>query len=208
MAISLDAKWLAEADASSECDVPTKTLEPLGHVAESKYGIDMEIRNSREFLEYYEKVRQRTLKVIACIPEDRFDWRYADNKFSFADIIRHVAAIERYMYAENVQLKPSRYPGHGKELADGPGGVLDFFNRLHGESVEIFSRLTEDDLQKRCRTPGGTEITIWKWLRAMVEHEIHHRAQLYVYLGLLGLPSPPIYGLTSEQVRERSEILE
>ncbi len=84
----------------------------------------MEITNPREFPalwdnDYWEKVRQRTLKVIACIPPDKYDWRYAEGKFSFADIIRHLAAIERYMYAENVQLKPSRYPGHGPEVANG-----------------------------------------------------------------------------------------
>ena len=164
----------------------------------------MEITNTAAFIDYYEKVRQRTLKVIACIPPDKFDWTYKEGKFSFADIIRHLATIERYMYAENVQLKPSRYPGHGRELADGRENVLAFFNRLHQESMEIFSRLTEADLKQKCVTPGGTPITVWKWLRALIEHEIHHRAQIYVYLGLLDIPTPPLYGLTSEEVRERS----
>ncbi|MGZ4890264.1 MAG: DinB family protein [Candidatus Angelobacter sp.] len=154
--------------------------------------------------DYWERVRQRTLKVIACIPPDKFDWRYAEGKFSFADIIRHLATIERYMYAENVQLKPSRYPGHGRELADGPENVLEFFNHMHQESVAVFSRLSPEDLQKKCVTPGGAPITVWKWLRAMVEHEVHHRAQIYIYLGMLGIATPPIYGLTSEEVRARS----
>ena len=169
----------------------------------------MEITSTREFPalwdnDYWEKVRQRTLKVIACIPPEKYDWRYAEGKFSFADIIRHLAAIERYMYAENAQLKPSRYPGHGPQLTDGSENVLAFFNRMHQESVAIFSRLSADDLQKKCVTPGGVPITVWKWLRAMVEHEVHHRAQIYVYLGLLGIATPPIYGLTSEEVKSRS----
>lgn len=166
----------------------------------------MEIKNTREFLDYYEKVRQRTLKVIRAIPRENFDWTYREGKFTFADIIRHLAAIERWMYAENVQLKPSRYPGHGRELADGPENVLAFFDQLHRESMEIFGRLSEEDLNRKCTTPGGAPITVWKWLRAMVEHEVHHRAQIYVYLGLLGIPTPPIYGLTSEEVRERSTV--
>jgi len=164
----------------------------------------METKNIREFLDYYEKVRQRTLKVIACIPAEQYDWSYREGKFSFADIIRHIATIERYMYAENAQRKASRYPGHGRELADGPENVLEFFNRMHGESMQIFNRLSDEDLQQKCVTPGGTPITIWKWLRAMVEHEIHHRAQIYTYLGMLEIATPPIYGLTSEEVRERS----
>ena len=35
----------------------------------------------------------------------------------------------------------------------------------------------------------------------MVEHEIHHRGQLYMYLSLLDVKTPPIFGLTSEEVQ-------
>jgi len=76
---------------------------------------------------------------------------------------------------------------------------------MHRESMEIFSRLTDEDLQKKCLTPGGTPIKVWKWLRAMTEHEVHHRGQIYLYLAMLGVETPPLYGMTSEQVRERSQ---
>jgi len=39
---------------------------------------------------------------------------------------------------------------------------------------------------------------------AMVEHEIHHRGQIYLMLGMLEVDTPPLYGLTAEEVRERS----
>jgi len=165
----------------------------------------MEITSIGPFLAYYERIRERTNKVIKCIPPERIDWTHKEGKFTFADLIRHVAAIERYMYAETVQLKPSRYPGHGKELADGYDNVLAFMERAHRESVEIFGRLSDEDLKKKCLTPGATPITIWKWLRALVEHEIHHRAQIYTYLAMIEIPTPPIYGLTSEQVFQKSE---
>ncbi|MEW6730725.1 MAG: DinB family protein, partial [Acidobacteriota bacterium] len=76
---------------------------------------------------------------------------------------------------------------------------------LHKESIEIFRSLNNEDLQKKCITPAGSPITLWKWLRAMIEHEIHHRGQIYLYLGLLDIATPPIYGLTSEEVKERSK---
>jgi uncharacterized damage-inducible protein DinB len=38
----------------------------------------------------------------------------------------------------------------------------------------------------------------------MVEHEAHHRGQLYLMLGILGVGTQPLYGLTSEEVRARS----
>jgi len=163
----------------------------------------MEINTIGPFLEYYERVRQRTSIVIERIPPDKIDWTYKEGKFSFADLIRHIAAIERYMYAENARLEPSRYPGHGKELADGYENVLAYMERMHKESVDIFSRLSVEDLRKKCRTPGNVEITVWKWLRAMVEHEIHHRGQIYIYLSMIDVPASPIYGLTSEEVFRR-----
>jgi uncharacterized damage-inducible protein DinB len=164
----------------------------------------MEIQTIEPFLNYFGRVRERTLKVIARIPPESIDWTCGAGKFSFSDLIRHLAAIERYMYAENVQLKPSLYPGHGKELADGYRDVLDFMDRMHAESMGIFGRLSDEDLKRKCVTPEGAPITVWKWLRAMVEHEIHHRGQIYLYLSLLDVPTPPIYGLTSEEVRDRS----
>ena len=164
----------------------------------------MEIKNIDAFLEYLDKVHQRTLRVARCIPPDKLDWSYAPGKFTLGDLVRHIAAVNRYMFAENVQGRPSRYPGCGKELADGYDQVVQFMQRMHHESVEIFSRLSPDDLNRKCETPGGASITVWKWLRSMVEHEIHHRGQIYLYLAMLGVATPPLYGLTSEQVKERS----
>jgi len=164
----------------------------------------MEIERLDRFLQYWDNIRRRTLRVAACIPRDRFDWSCHDGKFSFADILRHLGAIERYMFAENVQGKRSRYPGHGPALADGPDEVLRFLDHMHAEAVEIFSGLSEEQLQAKCVTPAGIPITAWKWLRAMVEHEIHHRGQIYTYLGMLDVSTPPLYGLTAEEVFENS----
>ena len=160
--------------------------------------------NLDSFLNYFERIRERTVRVIKCIPPDKIDWSPKDGKFSFGDLIRHIAAIERYMYAEHAKFQQSRYSGHGKELADGYEEVLNFLNRTHQESMEVFRSLSDEDLQKKCTIPSGGQITLWKWLRAMIEHEVHHRGQIYLYLQLLGVPSPPLYGLTSEEVRERS----
>ncbi len=165
----------------------------------------MEITDINRFLDYYGKIRSRTVKVIECIPPDKIEWTYKEGKFTFGDIIRHLATIERYMYAENARFQTSRYPGHGQKLASGYKETLEFFHRLHEESITIFSKLTTADLNKKCVTPAGISITLWKWLRAMVEHEVHHRGQIFIYLGMIGESAPPLYGLTSEEVQQRSK---
>ena len=164
----------------------------------------MQIQDLSTFLDYFDKIHQRTMRVARCIPTDEIEWTYREGQFTLGDLARHIATINRYMYAETVSGRPSRYDGCGKERADGYEAVLDFAERMHRESVAIFSQLTLEQLNGKCATPDGARITTWKWLRAMVEHEVHHRGQIYLYLGMLGVATPPLYGLTSEQVRERS----
>lgn len=108
----------------------------------------MELSRIEPFLDYLGSIHARTRRVVTCIPPDDLEWSPAPGKFSFGDIVRHLAA--------------------------------------------------------KCATPAGTPITTWKWLRAMLEHEAHHRGQLSLMLGLRGVTPPPIYGLTSEEVRDRS----
>jgi uncharacterized damage-inducible protein DinB len=79
----------------------------------------MQIQNLDVFLDYYDKVHQRTMRVVRCIPPDKLDWSFREGKFTLGDLLRHMAAIERNMFAETVAGRPSRYDGCGKELADG-----------------------------------------------------------------------------------------
>jgi uncharacterized damage-inducible protein DinB len=156
------------------------------------------------FLPYVDSVRARTRKVVEVIPPDRIEWTHREGAFTLGDIVRHIAATERYMFAETARGRVSTYPGHGRELADGYDAVVAYLDRTHEEALEIYRSLTPEALAGRCTTPAGTTISTWKWLRAMVEHEIHHRGQLYLMLSMLGVRTPPIYGLTEEQLRERS----
>lgn len=164
----------------------------------------MDDRSIAGFLAYYDSVRARTRRAVVAIPDEHIEWAPRAGAFSFGDLVRHLAALERWMWAESVQDRPSRYPGHGRDLADGPVPVREYFERLSAESRAIFAALTDEDLERRCATPAGVSLTMWKWLRAMLEHEAHHRGQLYLMLGMVGATAPPIFGLTSEQIRERS----
>ena len=154
--------------------------------------------------DYFDTIRARTRRVAVIVPPDQLEWRPRDGSFSFGDLIRHLGAIERWMFAENAQCNPSRYPGHGRELADGFDDVIAYLDRMHEESMAIFRALSATDLEAKCATPAGTPITVWKWMRAMIEHEVHHRAQIYMMLGMIGVATPPLFGLTSEEVHRLS----
>jgi len=154
----------------------------------------MEIQSLDVFVDYLDKVHQRSMQVVRCIPADKLEWSFAEGKFTLGDLVRHMAAIERYMFGETIQGKPSLYRGCGRELADGLPAVIAYKRSLHDETVAIIRSLGEAGILRKCTTPDGASITIWKWLRLMVEHEIHHRGQIYIYLAMLNVPTPRSMG--------------
>lgn len=164
----------------------------------------MEITRVAPFLDYLDRVHERTRRLVACVSDDDLEWVAAPGRFTVGDTLRHLAGIERYMYAETVHGRPMRYPGHDKSLARGVAATSEYYDRLHGEARALFAELTDARLAEKCLTPPGAPITVGKWLRAMIEHEAHHRGQIYFILGMRGVATPPIFGLNVDQLQALS----
>lgn len=167
----------------------------------------MEIKTVESFLNYFEKVREGTNRIIHVIPKDKMNWTYKSGKFTIADIIRHIAAIERNVFAEIVSGNIPSYQGCGKELADGYDEVLYYFNEMHKQSLQIFNSLSDEDLNKKITTLSNDQTKIGSFLRALVIHEIHHCGALCIYLNLLDVATPSIFGLTEKQVIEKCNVI-
>lgn len=165
----------------------------------------MEITKMETFLAYFEKTRAATLKVIEVIPHDQLDWSYMPNKFTIGDLVRHIAAIERTVFAEVTLGNKPNYTGCRKDLVDGYENIVRYFNEMHAQTIEILTSIKDESLKMKIKSLDGTEIELGNFLRALVVHEIHHRAALCIYLNLLGVVTPPIIGLMEEQVIQLSK---
>lgn len=153
------------------------------------------------FINYFASIRRRTLNYVYTIPADKIDWRPQAGELTCGDIIRHLAAAELMFAGAAVEGK-WRYPDH--EWDAERGSLVDALNTLetsHAATLKILATLSDADLaQPRPSLADGPPIKAWRLLMAMVEHEIHHRSQLAVYLSLLGVEPPQIYGLGVEDV--------
>ena len=165
----------------------------------------MEIKSVSNFIKYYEQTRDITNRAINVIPQDKMDWSYLPEKFTIADLLRHIAAIERYVFMEVIQGNKPAYKGCRKELADGYQNIFDYFHEMHQQSIEILSSLNDEDLLNEIKTLDGKITTVGNFLRALIVNEVHHRAALCIYLNLLGVSTPPVIGLMEEQVIEISK---
>jgi len=88
------------------------------------------------------------LRVLRAVPLEKLEWRHAAGVFSCGDLARHIAATERYTFAENVLGRPSRYHGCGPELASGHENVVAFMERMHRETIEMLKDLKPEDLNR------------------------------------------------------------
>lgn len=151
------------------------------------------------FVQYYDGIRRRTINYIRTVPADRLAWAPKEDEFTCADIVRHLAAAEK-MFVGAVVEGRWRYTGH----EPGPESSLDeLVARLeagHAEAMDSLRTLDDAELSRERPTLNGPNAKAWRLLMAMVEHEVHHRSQLAMYLTLMGVKPPHIYGLGVEDV--------
>lgn len=155
-----------------------------------------------DFARYFESVRGRTLSFIQAVPADQIDFAPRPGKFSFGDLIRHIAATER-MFVDGVLDGHWRYPGHARELGPTKEEAVDHLVRTHAEAMARLQAADPGVLKMKRTTPFGMTVSAWRLLMTMAEHEIHHRSQIGQYLVLLGMEPPQVFGRKLEELLQQ-----
>lgn len=161
------------------------------------------IRDIASFSRYFSGIRRRTLMYIRAVPADRLGWRAGPGELSCAELIRHIGAAEQ-MYIELVAEGRWCYPGHTIAEDATPARLLAELEAGHAAALARLAALPDSVLDQPRPALEGPPVKVWRWLMALVEHEVHHRSQLAVSLALLGVQPPQIYGLGVEEVIARA----
>jgi uncharacterized damage-inducible protein DinB len=154
------------------------------------------------FLRYFDAVHRRALRDVAALPPAADGWApphgEGENAWSINQIVGHMAGSRLYF--------ASAYRGEGWISPPAPDvSTRDRWLPALQASADEFHRLlagTPDAwLNRKIRmidTEG--ELSGWRALLMMVEHEVHHRSQIDTYAGMNGWPVPQIFGRTAEAV--------
>ncbi|NTU83709.1 MAG: DinB family protein [Chloroflexales bacterium] len=163
----------------------------------------MMITSATAFADYFASVRRRTLTYARAVPPDQLDWAPRESEFSCGDILRHLIAAEA-MFVGVAATGIWRYQGHTAHDDDTLAGLLARLEQGHAEALTTLRALPDAALQEQRPSLDGPSLRAWRWLMALAEHEIHHRSQLAMYLTLLGVTPPHIFGLGVEDVIARA----
>ncbi len=149
-----------------------------------------------------------TRRVLAAVPEEKFDWRPHAKSFTMGRLAGHVAEISSWTsdtlqkgrldlvagnQPENTIFKPA---SHALLMEKFDGWVKQARSDLAGtndaalEQTWVMTWNGEEIL----RLPRRETIRTW-----VLNHTIHHRAQLGVYLRLNDVKVPGVYGPSADE---------
>lgn len=147
------------------------------------------IQSVNTFIEYFDGVRRRTINFIRAIPIEQIDWSPKEGELTCGDIVRHLAATEK-MFVSAAAEGHWEYAGHDRSLAGSLDEIMAHLEACHSEAMIALRALNDTELYQPRPTLNGPPVKAWRLLMAMVEHEVHHRSQLAVYLTLMGIEPP------------------
>ena len=158
-------------------------------------------QSTADFIKYFDSIRRRTMNYICVVPSERLDWAPKEDEFTCADIIRHIIVTEK-MFVRVATEGRWQYESHELEREQSLDELIALLEFTHAEAMEMLKQFPDQDLNEPRFGPKGEghPLKAWRWLMVMVEHEIHHRSQLAVYLSLMGVQPPHIFGLGVEDL--------
>jgi len=143
--------------------------------------------------------------VLERVPEDKFDWKPHEKSMSFGRLASHVAEMFGWTppTLEHPELDFSKMdykPFEPKTNAE----LLEFFDKNVAEAVEALRITTDEQFMENWTMRNGEQIyfTMPKVavMRSFVmNHIVHHRGQLSVYLRLNDIPVPALYGPSADE---------
>ncbi|MGE0431809.1 MAG: DinB family protein [Planctomycetota bacterium] len=150
-------------------------------------GTDVHSRSRlRELLvRQYTDVQRGTKRLLQLIPADKYDWAPAPGMRTLRELAGHLAVIARYATKGMVS---------GEwEMPESPATVdrdiaLAELQQSIDYTLAQIADISDAEFERRLvRMPWGPEMTVARAFAAQIEHEIHHRTQLYIYLKILGV---------------------
>jgi uncharacterized damage-inducible protein DinB len=143
-----------------------------------------------------------TRALLERVPQPSLGWKPHAKSRTAGELSAHIAGIPHLFLAglEVDELDRAEFAG---VPADSVKGILEAFDRHVAEALRVVGSLREEALLAPWRYRYGERVVFeqprFTVARAMgINHMIHHRGQLGVYLRLLEVPLPPVYGPTAD----------
>ena len=149
-----------------------------------------------------------TRRVLERVPSDKGEWKPHPKSFCMAHLAQLVARMPGWatmmMKQPEIDITPRDGAGLQPYSTEKTATLLAEFDRNVAEGRAALAAGTDEDFHETWTLKaGGVAVdsnSRYLMLRtSMLNHLVHHRAQLGVYLRLVEVPVPSIYGPTADE---------
>ncbi|MEX1186009.1 MAG: DinB family protein [Gemmatimonadaceae bacterium] len=163
---------------------------------------------TRYYLPEFDQEMATTRRVLERVPEDKLDWKPHAKSMSLGQLASHVAQLPSWVSnifaVDQFDFRPPDGPAFAAADCKSREELLALFDGSVLTARKAIAAATEAGLDTPWTLKAGSHTIFsaprWSVFRGFgMNHMIHHRAQLSVYLRLLDVPVPAIYGPTADE---------
>jgi len=163
---------------------------------------------SQMILPEFDHEMANTRKTLERVPEDKFAWKPHEKSMSLGDLATHLGNIPSWtkntFEMDELDVAPPGAPPYRLEQAKSRDELLNAFDKNVSEARAALEAASDENWQGKWSLlmTGKTIFTLPRpavFRGFIMSHSIHHRAQLGVYLRLLDVPVPSIYGPSADE---------
>lgn len=156
----------------------------------------------------YDREMAITRRFLERIPDDRLGWKPHSKSWTLGQLGTHLANLPNWMgdtiRKSELDIAPVGQPPYKEKEKASRQEMLDFFDKAVAHGREALSSVTDEALtQPWTLLSGGKAIMTmprYTVLRSFVmNHVVHHRAHLGVFLRLCDVPVPSAYGPSADE---------
>ena len=160
---------------------------------------------NQALLQEFEQESASTRKMLQRVPEEYFGWKPHEKSYTLGRLASHVAELTGWIAFTLTTNELDFAKGDYKpENVATSAELMQLFENNFSKSKAELQKATDDALMQKWKFRNGEQIYFdlpkIAVVRSMaLNHIIHHRAQLSVYLRLLDMPVPGMYGPTADE---------
>jgi uncharacterized damage-inducible protein DinB len=145
-----------------------------------------------------------TRKMLALVPADKLDWKPHAKSMKLKDLATHIADLPTWITKgiDKDELDFATAPYNPQDCKDGEE-LVGYFDKNVEEAQRHLTGSSDSILEKTWTLRNGeivyAKLTKLETIRHAYCQMVHHRAQLGVYLRLLNIPIPGVYGPSADE---------
>jgi uncharacterized damage-inducible protein DinB len=140
-----------------------------------------------DLFSHWKQIRAGLVETIDKYDIDQLSYVPFAGSWSAAEIMLHIADAEDGWFRHVVTGELDEWPSHYTvENYPTPAAIKRALADVHRHTEIYLDSLSEADLEQKIETPWGKPILLRWIIWHVLEHEVHHRGELSLILGILG----------------------